>query len=800
MKIHRLIVLAFCMALTASVAGAADYYVAQKDAAADDGNSGTALKPFKTISGSLPHLKPGDTVYVRAGVYREQVMLPKEDWTLDKHTWKAFPCPKSITEPIRFFAQSGEDSSGPGVVIKGSDVVNGWKKTDDPKRPIWVKDDWAINSQQVFCEGQCLQQIAGQFIDMLMEVWKGQKGKGLADLEAGSFFCDTKAKKLYVWLKDGGDPNQHVMEVSVRPFLFTTNVDYIQISGFKMMHSNTSALVNWPAVHLNGSYGILDNCEVTWCDFNGLSIAGHSNTVSRCRVNHCGDTGITGGGWGNQVLDTQVAYNNYRLFNSGWGAGGMKIIPMAHSWLISGCVAEYNIASDGIWFDAYNSNVTIQNCIMRYNQGNGIHYEISERAIIRNNVAYENIGRGIYLSNSSNSIVLHNVCYRNGMSGIVVHGVNRPGGFSSDPETGYEPARNNVVWGNIMVDNCNPDLCPKDVDHTGKTWSQRPELILPDPKISSDRGCLSDYNIFYRSDNRAICFWENFGSGIYGDLAEWQTKTGNDRHSRVVKPLFVDAAKFDFHPAKDSPAIQFVRPSVAIQFDADNKERPVWVQSFTTAGPFEPPKEWLKLPAPPKDAGPQMVPLQNAPLPADDKTLAPLAEALQGLKLESLGDKQTGLKLQGVPFLLDSPLKAIVLNKQHPRVLIPVNKIAKSVVLLQAIISPGKGEQSRCVILRQDGMVIPLRWVAGENIGPSVGDFNGKLVEEQGESVGGYQLKLSRKPSQTQVAWEGKAGQTPVRLFATTWQNENEWLPVREMEWTLKDESATIVIFAVTVK
>jgi len=120
MKKHRLIVLTFCAALAASVASAADYYVSQKDAGADDGNSGTSLKPFKTINGALPHLRPGDTVYVRAGVYREQVVLAKEDWTIGKQTWKACPCPKDITEPIRFFAQGGEDPQGQGVVIKAA--------------------------------------------------------------------------------------------------------------------------------------------------------------------------------------------------------------------------------------------------------------------------------------------------------------------------------------------------------------------------------------------------------------------------------------------------------------------------------------------------------------------------------------------------------------------------------------------------------------------------------------------------------------------------------------------------------
>jgi len=102
------------------LAGAAiadDYYVAQRNPAADDGNPGSAQKPFKTVSAAVPHVKAGDTVHVRAGVYREQVVLPKEDWNFCQWSWKKAASGKSIAQPIRFFAQEGEE-----VVIKGSDL------------------------------------------------------------------------------------------------------------------------------------------------------------------------------------------------------------------------------------------------------------------------------------------------------------------------------------------------------------------------------------------------------------------------------------------------------------------------------------------------------------------------------------------------------------------------------------------------------------------------------------------------------------------------------------------------------
>ena len=570
------------LVLRCAAASGADYYTAQQDPAASDANAGSFAQPWKTMGRSLTTLEAGDTLYVRAGVYRETIMLASNGWSFAGISAPPFAGGTGVAAPVRFLAYPGDE-----VVLKGSDVVTGWTPYTNA---VWVKTNWTFNSQQVFCDGAVLRQIGGVMPPGLQEPWLGEdRNKGFGDLAPGTFFYDRAQKRLYVWLPDGGDPNRHLMEAGARPFLFTIGVDFVHVAGFKMMHGDVGSKVNWPSVHVNGAFNVLEDCEVSWCDYIAVSLSGHNNTVRRCRLNDNGNAGLAGGGWGNQLLDCQLARNNYRHWSAGWGAGGMKVIPGAHAWLVSGCVAESNRWSDGIWFDAFNAHVTIQNCLMRHNDGSGIHYEISERAIIRNNIAYENKGRGIYLSNSSDSIVLHNLCYRNGMAGIAVHGVNRPGGATADPETGYAPARNNVIWGNILMDNCHPDLCPDDPDHTGQSWSLRPELIVPDPRIASNAGCVSDYNLFYRSDGRPMPFWENWGAAIYADLEEWQAKTGQDRHSLIAEPRFADLVAHDFHPTPDSPAVHMVRQQMSIRQDRDGRDR-MFRTAFLTAGPYEAPQ------------------------------------------------------------------------------------------------------------------------------------------------------------------------------------------------------------------
>jgi len=777
-----------CAVLLAGAGQAADYHVAQLHADADDANPGTPEKPFRTITAALPSLKAGDTLWIHAGTYRESVVLMQEDWTWDGHTYPAFPSGTGISASIRLFAAPGEQAT-----IKGSDVVTGWVRHRDA---VWVRESWPVNSQTVFCDGRSLQQIGGKLPEVLATNWKGKKGETLDDLEPGSFFVDTDARKLYVWLPDGGDPNEHLMEAGVRPFLLLTNCEYIHIAGLHLLHGHSSARISWPSCWLHGAHNVMEDCTIEWCDFIGLSLSGYDNTVRRCRLNHNGNSGMGGGGWDNRVLDCEVSWNNWRRWSPSWHAGGMKIIPSAHGWTVSGCTVEHNIESDGIWFDAANANILIQNNLCRYNDGNGIHYEISERGLIRNNVCIQNKGRGIYLSSSSDTIILHNLCISNGQSGICSLGVNRAGGFSVDPETGYEPARNNIIWGNILMENCHPDLAPAGPDHTGNPWTKRPELILPDPRISSNTGCVSDYNLFWRASGRAMPFWHNWGAEIFSDLEDWQARTGQDRHSRMAEPLFVDAALGDFHPAKGSPAIQMVHPRSAIFFDKDGKQRPLFEDAFLTAGPYEAPKEF-RTPVARKEAASTSI--RTVALPADAAELTgPLAAALATLPRADLPDAKRGATLQGIPFAFSEPAQAIVLDRNHPRARLPVGWRARELYLLHAVLSPGRGVQSRCLILRDDGATLPLRWEAGKNLAPSLGPWSGELTEKLSPPIEGWTSDDSRQ-DQTQIAWEGTVGDTPARFFLTTWKNQNEWLPVRELSWVLEEESATVVILGISL-
>jgi hypothetical protein len=96
-----------CHVLTGSVAArASTYFVAT---GGNDRNAGTAERPFRTVQRGLDAARPGDTVRVRPGTYRQRVSFPRGG------------------EKGRPITLAGEW----GAVIDGGDVFQGWEKAPE---------------------------------------------------------------------------------------------------------------------------------------------------------------------------------------------------------------------------------------------------------------------------------------------------------------------------------------------------------------------------------------------------------------------------------------------------------------------------------------------------------------------------------------------------------------------------------------------------------------------------------------------------------------------------------------------
>jgi len=526
----KLILLA--LMLISNLANAATYYV---DTNGDNLNTGISLStPFKTIQKAMDTAIAGDTVFVRGGVYREQVIVAKGGG--------------AVNNLVEVLAYNNEVP-----VIKGSDVVTGWVKYSGN---IWAKSNWLINSQQVFAGGgdsNSLQQIGMPSSLYSAFNYPSPVGSGVASMVAGSFYYDKLATTLYVWLADGSDPNAQVMEVSSRNQLLFMKVPYIHVKGFTFRHSNTSAYKQIGAAVELSTGSVIESSDIQYTDFAGLQM-GYLQTGSQainCNISNNGDSGVNAAATNNFIVhNVKMNGNNTRKFNPLWHAGGFKAATKAYG-IVEYSEAANNYAS-GIWFDYANSGspIIIRN---NYIHNNGpkeaaIFFEVSNNGLIYNNVIANNERRGIYISASDNTRVYNNTIYATkGYAGIDVNGMPRTGATLT----------NNSVYNNI-------------ISHGTSTI----DLYFAVPNGTTILGNSSDYNNYYRSTGAIQLY-----SGVmYSILSTFTTATGQDAHSMNVDSSFVSASNpssaSSYAEMSSSPVIDKGTTVAGVSQDYLNVARP----------------------------------------------------------------------------------------------------------------------------------------------------------------------------------------------------------------------------------
>ncbi len=195
----------------------------------NDSYPGTLDKPYLTISRAAAEARPGDTVTVHEGVYRESVN----------------PINGGRSESERIVYRAAENEK---VIIKGSEQISEWQNEGgmlwhaelpdsffgawNPYKEI-IDGDWLmspvdrpLHTGQVYLNGTALTEAGS-----IEQVMNGKM----------KWFCCAEGGYTHIYANFGdADPNKETAEINTRKTCFypeKTGIDYITVRGLEMSHA-----------------------------------------------------------------------------------------------------------------------------------------------------------------------------------------------------------------------------------------------------------------------------------------------------------------------------------------------------------------------------------------------------------------------------------------------------------------------------------------------------------------------------------------------------------------------------------
>lgn len=402
-----------------------------------DSGIGSEKSPFKTISKGAEMAQPGDTIFVKEGIYRERVAPPRGG---------------ESGNPIVYLAEPGHK-----VYIKGSEVWNpDWKEqgngifyakpadslfTDDvyfdnanPFKVLVSSTPWGRNGFPEFPEKfAAVKYTLGQvFVDGKM--WKQVPLKEEMQTEQNTWWYDWQNGNIYLNPRNKGNFTNRYIEITTRRRVFAPHkrgLGYIHLIGFIIEHCGNQ----FPS-------GFWDNKENAQSGAVGTRQGNHW-VIKNNVVRFANSIGIDCGAEGP---------DNERLEETP-DLGHTKIENFSH---ISGTVIEDNFITDngsngimalGTFYLTIKGNVILRNNNLHFKGNNryeqaAIKLHFAEKALIKNNYIVDNYSWGIWLDNQwPDSRITGNFIANNERSGIFLELTDYP----------FDKAiiDNNILVGNI---------------------------------------------------------------------------------------------------------------------------------------------------------------------------------------------------------------------------------------------------------------------------------------------------------------------------------------------------------------
>jgi len=357
-----------------------------------------------TISEAAAKARPGDTVVIHEGIYRESVMAKTSG---------------TAARPIRFKAAPGEH-----VVVTGADEIREWRKEPGdgnvfsvrwPHRFVgWSKTGTHPDDDEHRMIGRC-EQVFIRGYPLLQVLDRSRLGRG-------TFFADTDANRLYICPRDNTDLSKEppLVEASARPVLWRSEGAHIHLRGIRFRYAANMAQQG--AAQFEGDHGVVEDCVFESMNSSGATFTAAGLEVRRCLFQENGQLGFGAGrAHGLFLSECIVRNNNVKGFDRGWEAGGNKLA-LCRNVVLEKCQFVGN-RGNGIWFDIGNEKCVVRNCLIADNEDAGIFYEISYKLHAHDNIIINNgfaatpsswgAAAGISLSSSPGSLIERNLIVGN---------------------------------------------------------------------------------------------------------------------------------------------------------------------------------------------------------------------------------------------------------------------------------------------------------------------------------------------------------------------------------------------------
>lgn len=220
-----------------------------------DTHDGTPEQPLATVNEAARRARPGDTVVVHEGIYREWVQPPHGGLSNNRR--------------ITFTAAPGEH-----VVMTGSEVVSDWEPFGDGAWRTTIDNtlfgdfnpfaeklegDWLLRPAagdpdlhlgEVYLDGTALLEVPSEdevlapgAQDVIVDDWTGVPQPGTDAPSRMVWHAEVTTQTTILTAHFGDtDPREALVEINVRKSVFypmNNHVDYITLRGFEIRHAAT---------------------------------------------------------------------------------------------------------------------------------------------------------------------------------------------------------------------------------------------------------------------------------------------------------------------------------------------------------------------------------------------------------------------------------------------------------------------------------------------------------------------------------------------------------------------------------